>query len=46
MTGRDADQDVFRRHATPVNVPQQLPSLDRMTTLASWAEQLAQALLQ
>jgi hypothetical protein len=46
MTGRDAEQDVLRRHATPVNVPPQLPSLDLMTTLASWAEPLAQALLQ
>ena len=46
MTGRDAEQDVFRRHATPVNVPPQLSSLGRMTTLASWAEPLARALLQ
>jgi HD domain len=44
--GRDAEQDVFRRHATPVHVPPQLPSLGRMNTLASWAEQLARALLQ
>ena len=46
MTGRDADQDVFRRHATSVSVPPQLSSLGRMNTTASWAEQLAQALLQ
>ena len=46
MTGRDADQDVFRRHATSVSVPPLLPSLGRMNTTASWAEQLAQALLQ
>ena len=46
MTGRDAEQDVFRRPATPVNVPPPLPNLGRMTTLASWGEQLARALLQ
>ena len=46
MTGRDAEQDVFRRHATSVNVPPRLSSLGRMNTLASWAEQLARALLQ
>ena len=46
MTGRDAEQDVFRRHATSVNVPPQPPSLGRMNTLASWAEPLARALLQ
>ena len=46
MMGRDAEQDVFRRHATSVNVPPQLSSLGRMNTLASWAEQLARALLQ
>ena len=46
MTGRDAEQDVFRRHATSVNVPPRLPSLGRMNTLASWAQQLARALLQ
>src|SRR5690349_16383478 len=34
------------RHATPVNVPPPLPNLGRMTTLASWAEPLARALLQ
>jgi hypothetical protein len=43
--GRDAEQDVFRRHATSVNVPPQLSSLGRMNTLASRAEQLARALL-
>ena len=36
----------FRRHATSVNVPPQVPSLGRMTTLASRAGQLARALLQ
>ena len=46
MTGRDAGQDVFGRPATSVNVPPQLPSLGRMNTLASWAQQLARALLQ
>ena len=46
MTGRDAGQDVFRRHATSVNVPPRLSSLGRMNTLASWAQQLARALLQ
>src|SRR5271170_2195439 len=46
MTGPGADQDVFRRHATSVSVPPQLPSLGRMTTLTSWAEPLAWALLQ
>ena len=46
MTGRDAEQDVFRRPAASVNVPSQLPSLGRMNTLASWGEQLARALLQ
>ena len=46
MTGRDAEQDVFRRPARPVNVPSQLPSLGRMTMLASWGEQLARALLR
>ena len=45
MTGRDAEQDVFRRPARPVNVLSQLPSLGRMTTLASWGEQLARTLL-
>ena len=34
------------RHATSVNVPPHLPSLGRMYTLASWAGQLARALLQ
>jgi HD domain len=46
MMGHDAEQDVFRRHAASVNVPPQLPNLGRMNTLASWAEQLARALLQ
>ncbi len=46
MMGRDAEQDVFRWHATSVNVPPQLPNLGRMDTLASWGEQLARALLQ
>jgi putative nucleotidyltransferase with HDIG domain len=46
MTGHDAEQDVFRRPAASVNVPPQLPSLGLMNTLASWAEQLARALLQ
>src|ERR1022692_835661 len=44
--GPDAEQDVFRRHATSVNVPPQLSSLGRMNTLASRAEPLARALLQ
>jgi hypothetical protein len=44
--GHDAEQDVYRWHATSVNVPPQLPSLGRMNTLASWAGQLARALLQ
>ena len=34
------------RHATSVNVPPRLSSLGRMDTLASWAQQLARALLQ
>jgi hypothetical protein len=46
MPGSDAEQDVFRRHATSVNVLPRLSSLGRMNTLAAWAEQLAQALLQ
>ncbi len=46
MMGRDAGQDVFRRHGTSVNVPPQLPSLGRMNTLAPWAQQLARAPLQ
>jgi hypothetical protein len=46
MTGPDAEQDVFRRPAASVSVPPRLSSLGRMNTLASWAEQLAQALLQ
>ena len=35
-----------RRPAASVNVPPRLPSLGRMNTLASWAQQLARALLQ
>ena len=46
MTGRDAEQDVFRRHAASVSVPSRRPSLSRMNTLASWAQQLARELLQ
>jgi hypothetical protein len=46
MMGRDAEQDVFGRLAASVNVPPQLSSLGRMNTLASWAQQFAQALLQ
>src|SRR5437899_1812914 len=46
MTRPGTEQDVFRRHATSVNVPPRLPSLGRMNTLASRAEQLARALLQ
>jgi putative nucleotidyltransferase with HDIG domain len=46
MTGPDSEQDVFRRHATSVNVPPWLSSLGHMNTLASWAGHLAQALLQ
>ena len=45
MTGRDAEQDVFRRPAASVNVPPRLSSLGRMNTLAPWAQQLARALL-
>ena len=45
MTGRDAEQDVFGRPATSVNVSPRLSSLGRMNTLASWAQQLARALL-
>jgi len=41
-----AQKDVFRQHATSVNVPRPLPSLGHMSTLASWAGHLAQALLQ
>ncbi len=44
--GPDAEQDVFRRHATSVNVPPRLSSLGRMNTMASWAGQPAQVLLQ
>ena len=39
-------QDVFRRHVTSVNVPRPLFSFARMNTLVSWAEHLAQTLLQ
>ena len=46
MMGPDAEQDVFRRHVTSVNVPRPLFSLGRMNTLASWAEHLARTLLQ
>ena len=45
MIGRDAEQDVFRRHAA-VDVLLRLSSLGRMNTLALWAGQLARALLQ
>jgi putative nucleotidyltransferase with HDIG domain len=45
MTGRDAYQDVFRRHATSVHVPRRLSSLGHMNTLASRAEPLARELL-
>jgi len=44
--GVDAQQDVFRRHVTSVHVQRRLSSLGRVNTLASWAEQLARALLQ
>jgi hypothetical protein len=46
MAGRDAEQDVFRRHAASVSVSPRLSSLGRMNTMASWAEPLAQVLLQ
>jgi hypothetical protein len=46
MMKRDAEPDVFRRPATSVNVPTLVPSLGRMNTLVSWAEQLARAILQ
>jgi putative nucleotidyltransferase with HDIG domain len=46
MTRPDASEDVFRWHATSVNVPPLLSSLGRMNALASWAGHLAQALLQ
>ena len=46
MRGRDAEQDVSRRPAAPVNVPPQMSSLGRMNTLASWAEDLSRQLLQ
>jgi hypothetical protein len=41
LPGPDAEQDVLLRHATSVNVPPQLSSLDRMNTLAPRARQLA-----
>ena len=37
ITGRDAYQDVFRWHATSVNVPRPLSSLGRMDTLVNIA---------
>ena len=46
MTGPDPGEDVFRRHARSVNVPLRLSSVGHMTALASWAEHLAQSLLQ
>ena len=48
IAGRTADawQGRLQRPARPVNVPARLSSLGRMNTLASWAEDLAQALLQ
>ena len=46
ITGPNAGKDVFRRHARSVNVPPRLPSLGRMDTQASRAQQLARALLQ
>jgi hypothetical protein len=46
MTGPDAEQDVFRRLATSVNVPPRLSSLGRMNTLASWAGQVVRVLLR
>ena len=45
LPGPAAERDVFRRHATSVNVPRRLSSLGRMNTLASWAEPLAQVFL-
>jgi putative nucleotidyltransferase with HDIG domain len=45
MAGRDAYQDVFRRHATSVHVPRRLSSLGHMNKLASRAEPLARELL-
>ena len=42
----DASEDVLLRHARSANVPPRLPSLGRMTALASRAGHLAQALLQ
>src|ERR1700722_16654637 len=46
MTGPDPGEDVFRRHARSRNVPLRLPSVGHMTAQASWAEHLAQSLLQ
>ena len=46
MTEPMRQRDVFRRHARSANVPPRLPSLGRMTALASRAGHLAQALLQ
>jgi predicted HD phosphohydrolase len=46
ITAPDAQQDVFRLHATSVYVPRRLSSLGHMNALASWAEHLTQALLQ
>ncbi len=46
ITAPDAEEDVFRRRATSVNVPRRLPSLGCMNTLVSWAGHLAQTLLQ
>ena len=46
MTGPEAEQDVFGRHATSVDVSPRPSSLGRINTLASWAHQLAWPLLQ
>lgn len=46
MPGSTLNKTSSDRHATSVNVLPRLSSLGRMNTLASWAEQLAQALLQ
>jgi hypothetical protein len=40
MTGPDAEQDVFRWHATSVNVPPRLPSRSLINTLDSWSGHL------
>ena len=42
----NASQDVFRWHARSVNVPSPVSTLGRMNPLASWVEDLAQALLE